>query len=192
MNRLETTLISYEAARHELVERIRLRDHALLAYLAAVGTIIGIALSPIEYRMFLHAIPYVALGCSILVSQHNSVIGALIQFIYSNIKPSLCATSTYSPLFVCSKTFEKHSHKSNVHRSLGHAVIIGLPCLYSIIFLFTSFCDLFWWFSVGFSVAAVIIIYYSHKKRMEIYDGARPYWDGKENFFPNNDDKPLL
>ena len=30
--------VNYQAAREELVERVRLRDHVLIAYLAVIGT----------------------------------------------------------------------------------------------------------------------------------------------------------
>ena len=73
MSAADTARLAYDAARQEILLRMRLRDQALLVYLALVGTIFGVSLSNQDEggEYILMTIPYIALGVAIIVSQHN-------------------------------------------------------------------------------------------------------------------------
>lgn len=172
----DTARKSYEAARSELVARLKLRDQVLLIYLAVVGTIFGIALANMERVEILLIIPFISLGCTILVSQHNLVIGTLIEFIGNQIKPELLGLSPpeYATFFVCSKVYEHHCTRSNRFRLWGHGIIIIIPNLaglgYNINHAIKSPFPMgtLWWFGLVLMIISLWIILYTHQLRSEV------------------------
>jgi hypothetical protein len=179
MSSSDTARINYQAARSELVERIRLRDYVLMIYLVVVGTVMSLSLGKQSNNEILLSIPLFALGCAILVSQHNNVIGTLIEFIACDIKPVLEDNSEYAQFFICSNAFLSHSSKSNFDRSTGHGTIIVVPCLVSLIInknhAVHSPFPLFhlWWISLIFTVLSMIIVYRAYLKRRDVYNTVR-------------------
>ncbi len=177
----DTARGNYNAARTELVERVRLRDHVLLAYLTIVGTILAISFGQHRKSEILLAVPFVAMGASILVSQHNNVIGALLLYLSKDLKPFLISKSEYAPQFGCSKSFRKHSKRSNRYRSIGHAVVIFFPALFALIcnikyatrlsFALTSA----WYFGLLCVIIEALIISRAHAWRREVYNDT--FWD---------------
>ena len=179
----DTARKSYDAARSELVERIRLRDQVLLIYLGVVGTIFGIALGTIDKKEILLTIPFISLGCSILVSQHNFVIGTLLKFISKEIKPLLLSLSPpeYASFFGCSKAFKDHCRRSNIFRSSGHGIIILVPNFVALALNLDHAIKppiqiaTLWWFGLFFMIFALCIILYAHKLRSKVYK--ETLWD---------------
>lgn len=175
MEKIATARIHYQAARDELVTRLRLRDQVLFIFLGFVGSLIGIALGVQDKLEILLSIPYVALGCSIVVSQHNEVIGTLIRFINHRVKPVLEAENAYASEFVSSPVFREHSQRSNKFRSTGHALIILTPCLLAIALNWKhAFYSPFplgpvWWFAFVCSLLAGFIIGFVHLRRQKVY-----------------------
>ena len=181
MSKGNTARTNYVVARTELVERIRLREQVLLVYLAVIGTIFGIALENFEKNTILLIIPFIAFGCSILVSQHNSVIGTLLHFCSHEIKPFLESIDEYAPQFGVSMAFKEHSKRSNYLRSFGHAIIIIIPCFVALIYnIHHAISPLFsggfaWWFALICTVFSIGIIHYVHKLRSNVYKETN--WD---------------
>jgi hypothetical protein len=183
MSKADTARKNYEVARAELLERIRLRDQVLLVYLGIIGTIAGIALGTSAKREILLIIPFIGFGCSILVSQHNAVIGALIRFAYVDIRSFLkeLAEEEYAPIFVCSDSFRKHSSTSNKLRSIGHSVIIVGPIFFAL--AYTGDYALgdklpkasLWWAGAFLMVVSIGVIWYIHKERQRVYSETK--WD---------------
>jgi hypothetical protein len=178
----DTARFNYRAARAELVERVRLRDTVLLAYLAMVGTISAVAFGQSNKGEILLAIPYLAMGASILVSQHNRVIGALLKYLSCELKPFLMEHSEYAPQFGCSKSFRQHSRSSNIYRSIAHGLIVCVPALFALAYnhdILISLSPLpnllIWFFGLIFSIISIVIIGYAHKRRSEVYD--KTEWD---------------
>ncbi len=183
MSIADTARKNYEMARIELVERIRLRDNVLLVYLAVVGTVFTIALGATAKPEILLTIPYLAMGCSILVSQHNSVIGTLLAFCTRELKPILqnLHPSEYAPEFGSSKSFKEHSMRSNIFRTTGHAVIVIVPCIVALSYNWQrGFKSPFpvrivWWFALVCTIFSIFVIRYVHGLRTKVY--ADTLWD---------------
>lgn len=177
----ETARQHYISARNELVERIRLRDSVLLVYLAIIGTLFGIALGNSSRVEILLTIPIIACGCSILVSQHNLVIGALLGFITNDLKPFMKSISEAAPEFGSSKTFYEHSCRSNRLRTVSHAIIMIVPCVVALYYnrqhAFNSSFPLgqVWWISFGCMVVAIAFIIIAHNRRMLVWRQTK--WD---------------
>ena len=85
----ETARKNYESARNELVQRIQLREQILLFFVGGVATIYSVALGAENKLEILLAIPYISFGTAVIISQHNSVIGALGHFCAHELWPFL-------------------------------------------------------------------------------------------------------
>lgn len=131
----EAALAFYEAARAEMVERIRLRDGALLAYVVFLGAYFGFALDPArlpstggnwEHAMQLAALPAVSLIFTLVVLQHHLLISHLAQYI---------------TLELLEETRDKHwdawctahaGEEKNVTRRTAQGLILVVPSFYSL------------------------------------------------------------
>lgn len=172
--KIATARVHYQAARDELVMRVRFRDQVLLVYLPFVGAMSAVALGVNKPEILL-AIPYVALGCAIIVSQHNNVVGSLIAFINTRVKRTLEVLEAGAPEFTSSSVFHGHSLRSNRFRSIGHAVIILAPCGLALGVNWKELLAPFplgiaWWFGLVSTGFAGWVIRYVHKLRTEVYD----------------------
>jgi ABC-type dipeptide/oligopeptide/nickel transport system permease component len=172
MSNVETARKNYEVAHHQLIARVHMRDNVLLVYLTAIGTIFSVALSIIfgakstndEIKKILLTIPYLALGCSVIVSNHNIIIGALLNFCSMEIRPFLqnITPSEYAPQFDTSEYFEKSRILTLCFRTLGHGIILLTPCIVALYLnwkgssLFSQ--ELLWWLAAGCTLFTLIII----------------------------------
>jgi len=82
MKSSELAKLSYEVAHSEFNNRIRQRDTILLVYLAASGTVFGVALGTPKPFTVLLIVPVLALGCAILVYHHSLILGTLFEYCY--------------------------------------------------------------------------------------------------------------
>ena len=76
---------AYDAARDEILLRIRLREQILMFYLTVVGTVIGVAFGKGVDHELLLIIPFIALAVSFLFSQHSVSIAGLAHFCRSEL-----------------------------------------------------------------------------------------------------------
>jgi glycerophosphoryl diester phosphodiesterase len=119
----------YEAARQEILERLRLRDQFLLTYVMASATLFGLVIGQrIEDLRLLLVVPYVALGFSVLVSQHHAVIGSLLFFCGNELAPSLIADMSASvPKWESSRTYRIDFARALMRRLWAHFLLLLLP-----------------------------------------------------------------
>lgn len=166
----------YRAVREELIERVKLRDQVLLVYLGFVGAVLGTSLTKDSWREIGLILPFLGLGCAILVSQHNAVIGAIIRFINEDLKKNLKDVGIDVPEFVSSNSFRGHSRYSNFSRSFGHAVVIMIPEVAGLGINFRhALSSPFpmgpaWWFGLAFALCSAFVIYESHRGRSRVYN----------------------
>lgn len=177
MSQAETARTNYDAARAELLTRVRLRDQVLLIYLGFVGAVFGLSLGASGTdNAILLTLPFLSLGCSILVSQHNAVIGALIKFNTEHISIFLTSINEGAPEFTNSPAFKNHSLRSNVLRSWGHMIILLVPCVISLSYnIRHAIGSPFptgpaWWFALVCTIGTVWIIQYVHELRRDVYN----------------------
>jgi hypothetical protein len=174
----------YTAARDELLMRIRLRDNALLVFLAFSGAIFSVALSKqvasgngsADPWLITIVIPFVSLGCGIIVAQHNAVIGALIRYIANDLKSFLRTQGCIVPEFGSSLTFKDHSLFSNRMRTGGHLVILSVPAIVALAAnweggFYSSFpLGEVWWLGVLSYLGLLFLTWYVHERRKNVYD----------------------
>jgi hypothetical protein len=174
----ESSRHSYDAARNEILLRMRLRDQVLLVYLMIVGAILGVSLRESGNEDILLSIPFIALGASILVSQHNVLMAILGQFCAEELELFFkkLDPSEYAPHWDNSKTYKAYAMPSTIFRLLSHSLIIMVPAILALGINFKhAFSSPFpqgplWWFGALCFVGVILVIMYAHSKRKEIYN----------------------
>lgn len=163
----ESARSNYESAHAELISHFQLRDSVLLTYITATGTIFGISLGTSAKSEILLAIPYFSLGCSILVSQHNLLIGSLLDFMTEEIAPFLqhIKSNECAPFYVTSKSYKRNAMRALRLRFLGHSILMLLPCLIALSFNFkysighSMLMGFIWWGSLICTIVAFCFLY---------------------------------
>ena len=72
--------VYYQNARDELNSRIGHRDNVLLLFLGTWAAIFGIAFGNISRPVILFAVAPLGLGASLIIAQHNDLIGAIAEY----------------------------------------------------------------------------------------------------------------
>ncbi len=173
----ETARKNYESARNELVQRIQLREQILLFFVGGVATIYSVALGAENKLEILLAIPYLSFGTAVIISQHNSVIGALGHFCAHEIEPFLkkLEPSEYAPLWESSASLHRHSAKTLGMRTLAHVVLIITPAALglSMNWQYARFSDIangiIWWIGATGTVLSLGFLMSAHFWRRKLY-----------------------
>jgi hypothetical protein len=172
-NPAETARHSYDAARAEILLRMRLRDNVLLVFLAASGAFLGIGLQSNQNEVLL-AIPFLALGTAILVSQHNMLAAALGQFLAHELGPFLKNLNERAPHWDNSVTFRSIHNTAAWFRFWGHMLVIEIPsivglCLNARHALESPFPHgPLWWGGAFCAAGALGVLWWSHQKRLKL------------------------
>jgi hypothetical protein len=179
----ETARKNYESARNELVQRIQLREQILLFFVGGVATIYSVALGAENKLEILLAIPYLSFGTAVIISQHNSVIGALGHFCAREIGPFLrkLEPAEYAPLWESSASLHRYSAKALGMRTLAHIVLIVTPAALGLVMNgdYARFSDLtngiIWWIGAMGTVLALGYLILAHRWRKKLYQEIK--WD---------------
>jgi hypothetical protein len=134
----------YESARAELIQRIILRDSALLFYIAAVGSYLNYVITthfskPVEETDISHAVvimiplPFVCLVFSLIILQHHITIGRIGAFLRSELNWGLLQDKI-SRHWDNSSSFLGHANFLITLRLYAQGLILCLPLLYDVIF----------------------------------------------------------
>ncbi len=186
MSKADTARTNYQAAHTELLWRFSERHRVILVYLGATATIFGVALGTgaaaegvTSRAEILFVIPYLALGGSLLVSQHNILISALLDFCAKEIGPFLEQEEAEAPQFASSKAFRAQARLTLWLRFFGHLLIIGVPCVVALLFNLEYAIwiwplaalgplDWLWWLSLLSSMVAVGVLVAVHMRRAAV------------------------
>lgn len=182
----DTARSNYESARSEIVQRIALRDNAVLFYLGAVGTIIGVSLGRSQPEILL-VIPYVALGVGLIVCQHNTVIGNLGYFCVAEVEPFLRALKEpeEAPQWDDSYSLWRSQKGSIWARTAANVVLLIVPSLGGIVWNWQRACDLsspvsfLWYLGLLCTAMSFFFLVRAHKSRIKLYGD--PNWCWKKS-----------
>jgi len=174
MKEVELVSGSYNAARQEILLRMKLRDQILLTYLVVVATLLGIALKTPDAYGILLAIPLLALGAISLITTHMVAADHLGEFCSKELGPYFEAPVPPGviPQWDNSQTFHNYTMTSAKFRTVAHGLIVLVP---SIMALGVNYPHAFgspfpygplWWFCLVcfFGVAAIMYIGYQARK----------------------------
>jgi hypothetical protein len=174
MSKFDTARTFYESARQELIERIKLRDNIALIFWGAIGAIFGIAFGTSIYTDILLIVPYLSFGCVIMISQHNSVIGCLADYINNELNPIFTEENKDTINWDRSSALKKYLSHAIWYRTISHFILIVIPSILASFVLvdyyscLNSYKNVFWWLGVLLTLFTIVIIILSHLKRKEV------------------------
>jgi CDP-diacylglycerol--glycerol-3-phosphate 3-phosphatidyltransferase len=179
----DTARTSYELASNQAVERIRLRDNALLAFLGATGVIFGVATSASDRAALLLMIPYLALAAVFIVTQHDRTIGALSAFITETLSPYLRTIGEEAPLWERSVSLQRFASSAMVLRSSSHAILILLPVAFSLAWTrqymqLRTLLAVCWWVGLVVGSISAYLLITTYVERIAYYMSANWEADG--------------
>jgi len=162
----------YSSARNELIERIRLRDQVLLAYLGAAGALFAFAFGKDGRMDALVVMPYLALGAALFVQQHNDVIGSLSLYCKDEIGPYL---GDAPPHWDASKALGDYLDSAVRLRTWGNVAVVLTPSIgamaltYQLLLTPIAATNVFLW--AGGCLATFVttlLFWFSHRRRKRL------------------------
>jgi hypothetical protein len=129
---VEVALRFFDSARSEMMARIELRETSLLAYLAAVGAVVGAAVQA-KNALLVAVVPFLGLSIAILQLHHNGVIGAIVRYLTKEVGPVLAASGSGLKDYENSDSRRDFVRFGRWHRFVGELILIVLPSLLSTI-----------------------------------------------------------
>ena len=176
MSKGDIARTAYESARSELVSRLQLRDNVLLVYVGSVGALLGVALGTSVNPEILITIPYIAIGVAVLLAQHHSAIGALLHFCTGELSDFLekLEPSENAPQWDNSVIANRYAAASMLKRTLGHFIILLLPCCAALLVnvghaaTLRTIDGILWWGGGIATVLTFLSILNSHRFRSKI------------------------
>jgi|GEM_PF-6163419 len=164
----------YKAARDEIIVRIRMRDTILLAYNVSAASIIGLSITDISGLGSTVAliVPFLAIGCSILVSSHSIAITALGNYT-NQLKLAIDACRNHKDVKIepwdYSATFMRYASKHALSRLKSHIWIIRIPALTALYVASENFVYPLDVYSIIFSLGVLMTIF-------SMYELIRAHW----------------
>lgn len=135
MEETELAVRYYEAALEHAVQRTQFRDMVLLVYFTAMSAVFGTALSTTKIDpAVLMVIPFLSLGCSILVSYHNLILGQLVEYTKFLLNEYLTVGESKLVAFETSRYFDTGVVPAARIRTIGYVILIILPSLLALLF----------------------------------------------------------
>jgi hypothetical protein len=118
-----------EMARLELIQRIQLRDNAMLIFLAAIGAIFGLVGGTEIGKEILLVTPYLAFSAATIVEYHNIMIGLSGHYLVVELDSYYRKIDEYIPQWDGSASAQKTSTTRPwlLQRKFGHLILIGTP-----------------------------------------------------------------
>jgi hypothetical protein len=96
----------YQSLRTELIERVKLRDQILIAYLGAVAALVGVALGPGMLSSSQHQtlsllsallvlVPTLSLGATAMICHHQEIMSVFTKYIALELNQWFCSFPIY-------------------------------------------------------------------------------------------------
>lgn len=170
--RADTARQSYELARREALVRAKLRDTALLAFMAAAGLAYGFAFrGSHQNRNLLLLVPYLATGVAALLTQHNYVIAALGKFCTNELEPFLQKVKADAPQWESSEALKEKAVSFLMLTLIAHFLILLVPAGAALYLTSpeTEMTKLAWGGGAGLTVLTCVLLFCTVADRIMTY-----------------------
>lgn len=129
---VEVLLKFYESARQEILVRITARDNTLVVYLTVVGAIIAVAFQT-QKTILLLIIPFIALGITLVISNHHSIIASLALYCSVELGQAFANRNIKIAQWDSSLSRINYSKRSTLIRYLGDIIVLSVPSILTLI-----------------------------------------------------------
>lgn len=140
---IELIKVYYQTSRENLANRLRIRDNAIIYFIAASSILFGISFKrEVGFcEMPLLIIPFISFGIMILVNYHNEYIARIVHYlgndIYEEIKRLDISINEWS---YAHGHFELRKNEwLGADRAMAEKIILVTPPVFSLILTFNSF-----------------------------------------------------
>ena len=174
MSECDTARVSYESSRNEILERIRLRDNALIAFLGATGVVFGVTIAPPGLTPLLLILPYLSLAATSIITQHDRTIGGICSFLTQELKPFLREHSEDAPTWEACDFLRRYSSTAITLRTVSHSILILLPAGLALVWArpaaaTTWLLEAVWWCALVVTMLCAFFLILTHIERRKYY-----------------------
>jgi hypothetical protein len=173
--------VLYQSLRGELVERVKLRDQVLMAYLGAFAALIGFALRPgkevIEQNSqtsllpaLLVLVPMLSLGAAAIVCHHQEIMSVFTEYIACELNKWMCPFPVYDK----APARKKFKSRAEIHLLASQVPLLCGPWIFVI--MLNSPLNIFrleqkstfFYFGLVFELACLIFLIRSRNFRARV------------------------
>jgi hypothetical protein len=175
MSKGDIARIHEQTARAEIIQRVGLRDNALVLYLGAVSALVGFAGSANAGTEILLIIPYLAFGATTIIEHHHMMIGVLSHYLAVDLDAEYRKLKEYVPQWDNSASAREAYVKRPyfIRRKFGHWVLIAMPSLLSLVVNYQyiwlrSILTAAWWLGFILTILSIVTIAQSSAYRIAL------------------------
>ncbi len=177
----------YKVIHNHNIERVRLRESALILYLGSVGVIFGLAFGESIMKEILLITTFLSLGVSIIIAQHHNLIGTLLKYLTDEFIPYYRNEHSEIPFWELSETRHKYANRDITQRLIGNLILICVPPIASLFLthdLEPSILSILqttkiWFIDIFITLVSIIVTWNSYKYRKELLDNTRNKYHNK-------------
>jgi len=183
--KVEAAIKFYEAAREEMMKRMKIRDNILIVYLGVITSLFAVAIKMNSYNILL-SVPFLTLGASLLIAEHYVAMGRLSFFCASEIAAFLIENKINVPQLDTSETYYKFTKFSVYARCVSYLILTELPPIMALCYnkqhaLNSPFPEgVLWWFGLICIILLLVLIIGIHIARWLLYKNEKWFWTNKK------------
>jgi hypothetical protein len=167
----------YTAARTEIVERMKLRDNALVLYATGVSAIIGVAFGQVTRTEVLLLLPFVAFVAALIANHHSEATGALGYYCARELSQYLPHDV---PQWDSSYTLQEFRTGAIRYRLIGESALFLVPPGFSLLYVAdlhswsslveVNFLAVAWWIGLLFALVVALLQILTLRARHKYYE----------------------
>lgn len=174
MEKIETVRHYYAVMRSEVVEHISLRDQSFFLYLGASGVIMRIGLGDVLRLEVLIVIPFLGLGASYIMNQHDIHISTICSYLVFELDVFLAGEGKIPQWNNSRALATTYSYSRLIRFSYhGHLIILLVPMTiaifvnYKYIFFTSLVSGIVWLLGVAACIMVVLMTVSTKRLRRE-------------------------
>jgi hypothetical protein len=165
MSKADSARLHEQTARAEIIQRVGLRDNALVLYLGAVGALVSFAGTANKGTEILLIIPYLAFGATTIIEHHHMMIGVLSHYLAVDLDTQYRRLKEFVPQWDNSASAREVYAKRPyfIRRKFGHWILVAMPAVLSLIVNYQyiwqrSFLTAAWWLGSLLALLSIVTI----------------------------------
>ena len=165
MSKGDSARIHEQTARAEIVQRVGLRDNALVLYLGAVSALVGFSGTQNAGIEVLLIIPFLAFGATTIIEHHHMMIGILSYYLIVELDSQYRKIKEYVPHWDSSDVIQDAWRRRPyfIQRKFGHWILISLPSILSLAVNYgyiwrNSLLTVAWWLGLILAILSMVTI----------------------------------
>jgi hypothetical protein len=128
----------HRSLRDEIIERYKMRDAIMIAYLAATAALFGVALGKsstqaLDHPLLLLLVPFLALGACSIVTLHQDQFTAYYQYFATELRDCMAPDDQGVTSFYASRTAKEHTPRILFTLFISQLVLLCGPAVVAVL-----------------------------------------------------------